>query len=92
MTFKTSNLLVFRTTVGFFTCKPQPFHISLHFISNSNSVLNFGHISYESPFCRTNGSQLKLSLNIAQLNFSYFVKIPPWLEIGGRKSQPHTKG
>ena len=85
MTFKTSNLLVFRTTVGFFTYKPQPFHISLHFVSNSNSVLNFGQISYESFFCRPNGSQLKLSLKIAQLNFSYFVKIPLWLEIGGRK-------
>ena len=34
----------------------------------------------------------KLSLNIAQLHFSYFVKIPPWLEIGGRTNQPHAKG
>ena len=51
--------------VGFFTYKPQPFHISLHFVSNSNSVLNFGQISYESVFCRPNGSQLKLILKIA---------------------------
>ena len=92
MTFKTSNLLVFRTTVGFFTYKPQSFHISLHFVSNSNSVLNFGQISYESFFCRPNGSQIKLSLKIAQLNFSSFVKIPQWLEIGRRKNQPHAKG
>ena len=75
-----------------FTCKRQPFHISLHFLSNSNSVLNFRQISYESFFCRPKGSQLKLSLKIAQLNVSYFSKIPPWLEIGGQKNQPHAKG
>ena len=55
-------------------------------------MLNLGQISYESFFCRPNGSQLKLSLKIAQLNFSYFAKIPPWLEIGGRENQPHAKG
>ena len=55
-------------------------------------MLNLGQISYESFFCRPNGSQLKLSLKIAQLNFSYFAKIPPWLEMGGRKNQPHAKG
>ena len=37
-------------------------------------------------------SQLKLSLKIAQLNFSYFAKIPLWLEIGGWKNQSHAKG
>ena len=67
MTFGMSNLLVFRTIVGFFTYKPQPFHISLHFISNSNSVINFGEISCESFSCRPNGSQLKLCPKIAQL-------------------------
>ena len=92
MTFRTSNLLVFRTIVGFFTYKPQPFHMSLHCISNSNSVLNFRQISYESFFCRPNGSQLKLCLETDQLNFSYFAKIPLWLEIGGWKNQPHAKG
>ena len=55
-------------------------------------MLNLGQISYESFFCRPNGSQLKLSLKIAQLNFSYFAKIPPWLEMGGQKNQPHAKG
>ena len=55
-------------------------------------MLNFGQISYESFFCRPNGSQLKLSVKIAQLNLSYFAKIPPWLEIGGQKNQLHTKG
>ena len=83
-------------------------------------MLNLGQISYESFFCRPNGSQLKLSPKITQLNFplrvvvtileccvtfsgvklsirsfvlfSYFAKIPPWLEIGGRKNQPHAKG
>ena len=92
MTFGMSNLLVFRTTVGFFTNKPQPFHISLHFVSNSNSVINFGLISHKSFFCRPNGSQLKLCPKIAQLNFCYFVKILPWLEIGRQKNQPHAKG
>ena len=52
-------------------------------------MLNFGQISYEPFFCRPNGSQLKLSVKIGQLNFSYFAKIPPWLEVGGRKNQPH---
>ena len=84
MTFATSNLLVFKITVRFFTYKPQPFHISLHFVSNY--VINFGQISYKLFFCRPSGSQLKLCLKIAELNFSYFVKIPPWLEIGGRKN------
>ena len=91
--FKMSNLMVFRTTVRFFTYKPQPFHISLHFVSNSYSVLNFGQISYKSFFCRPKLSlKLKLSLKIAQLKFSYFAKIPPWLEMAGRKNQPHAKG
>ena len=89
MTFAASNLLVFKTTVGFFTYKPQPFHISLHFISNSDSVINFGQISYNSFFCRPSGSQLKLCLKIAELNFSYFAKIPLWFEVGGRKNQPN---
>ena len=75
-----------------FTYEPQPFHISLHFASNSNSVINFRQISYKSFFCRPNGSQLKLCPKIAQLNFSYFVKIPAWLEISGQKSQPYAKG
>ena len=55
-------------------------------------MINFGQISYESFFCRPNRSQLKLCLKIAQLNFSYFAKIPPWLEIGGPKNQPDAKG
>ena len=55
-------------------------------------MLNLGQISYESFFCRPNGSQLKLSPKIAQLNFSYFAKIPPLLEMGGWKNQPHAKG
>ena len=55
-------------------------------------MINFGQISYKSFFCRPNGSQLKLCLKIAQLNFSSFVKIPPWIEIGGQKNQPHAKG
>ena len=37
-------------------------------------------------FCGPNGSQLKLCLKIAHLNFGYFVKIPPWLTIGGQKN------
>ena len=55
-------------------------------------MINFGQISSESFFCRPNGSQLKLCLKIVQLNFSYFAKIPLWLEIGGQKNQPHAKG
>ena len=77
-----SNLLVFRTTVELFTYKPQPFHISLHFVSNSNSAINFGQLSYRSFLCGPNGSQLKLSLKIAELNVSYFAKIPLWLKTG----------
>ena len=93
MTFGTSNLLVFRTTVGFFTYKSQSFHISSHFVSNSNSAINFTQLSYESFLCRPNGSELKnLCLKIAEINFSYFAKIPPWLEMVGGKNQPHTKG
>ena len=90
MTFGTSNLLVFRTTVGFFTFKPQPFHISLHLVSNS--VINFGQLSYKSFLCRPKESQLKLCLKIAELNFSYFAKIPQWLETVGRKISQHAKG
>ena len=55
-------------------------------------MLNLGQISYESFFCRPNGSQLKLSPKIAQLNFSYFAKIPPWLEIGGAEKSAARKG
>ena len=78
-----SDLLVFRITVGFFTCKTQPFRISLHFVSNS--AINFGQLSYRSFLCRPNGSQLKLCVKIAELSFSYFAKIPPCFEIGGQK-------
>ena len=78
-----SNLLVLRATVGFVTYKPQPFHTSLHFVLNSKSAINFGQLSYKSFLCRPNGSQLKLCLKIAELNFSYFAKIPSWLEIVG---------
>ena len=83
MIFRTWNLLVFRTTSTFFTYKPQSFHISLHFVSNS--VINFTQLSYKSFFCRPNGSQLKLCLKIAEINLSHFVKIPPWLEMVGGK-------
>ena len=48
--------------------------------------------SYKSFLRRPNGSELKLCPKIAEINFSYFAKIPPWLEIVGRKNQPHTKG
>ena len=85
MTFGTSNLLVFRTTVEFFTYKPQSFQISQHFVLNSNSVINFTQLSYEAFLRRPNGSELKLCLKIAEINFSYFVKIPPWLEMVGGK-------
>ena len=88
----TSNLLVLRTTVGFFTYKPQPFHTFPHFVLNSNSAINFEQLSYKSFLCRPNGLKLKLCLKIDELNFSYFLKIPPWLEIGGLKNQPHAKG
>ena len=92
MTFGTSNLLVFGTTVGFFTNKPQPFHISLHFVSNSNAVVNFRQFFCRSFLCRPKGSQVKLCLKIAELNFSYFAKIPQWLETVGRKISQHAKG
>ena len=83
-----SNLLVFRTTDGFFTYKPQSFHISLHFVSNSE--INSVPLSYKSFLCRPNSSQLKLYLKIADINFSYFAKIPPWLEVvGGKLSRTH---
>ena len=51
-------------------------------------MINFGQLPYKSIFV---GQMVKLCLKIAQLNFSYFAKIPPWLEIGGRKNQPHAK-
>ena len=75
----------FRTTVVSFNYIPQSFHISLHFVSNSNSAINFRQLSYESFLCMSNGSQLKLCLKSAEINFSYFAKIPPWLEMVGRK-------
>ena len=68
MTLGMSNLLVFRTTVGFFTYKPQSFHISPHFFSNSDSAINFTQLSYKSFFHRPNGSELKLCLKIAEIN------------------------
>ena len=73
-----------------FTYKPQPFHISLNFISNSNSAINFGQLFYISFLCRPKGSQLKLCLNIAELNFSYFAKSPHWLEMVGGKISQHA--
>ena len=85
MTFRMSNSLVFRPTVGFFTYKPQPFHISLHFVLNSNSVINSTQLLYKSFLCRPNGFQLKLYLKTADINFSYFAKIPPLLEVVGGK-------
>ena len=69
-------------------------NISLNFVSNSNSVINFGQLFYKSFLCRPKGSQLKLCLKIAELNFSYFAKSPQWLEtvtVGGKISQ-HAKG
>ena len=76
-----SNLLVFRTTVGFFIYKPQSFHIFLHLILNSNSAINFTQFSYKSFLRRPNGSELKSCLTIAEINFSYFAKIRQWLEM-----------
>ena len=36
-------------------------------------------------FCRVNGSELKLCPKVAEIYFSYFAKIPQWLEmVGGR--------
>ena len=61
-------------------------------LKNSNSVIIFRQLSHKSFHCRPNGSQLKLCLKIPVLNFSYFAKIPPWLETGGWKNQPHAKG
>ena len=72
MTFQTSNLLVLRTTVGFVTYKPRSFRISLHFVLNSNSSINFTQLSYKSFFQRPNGSELKLCPKIAEINFTYF--------------------
>ena len=86
------RLVGFQNHCWLFTYRPQPFHISLHFILNSNSVMNIPQISSKLFFCRPNGSQLKLCLKIAQLNFSYFAKIPPWLKIGGPKNQSNAKG
>ena len=85
MTFEMSNSLVFRTTVGFFTNKPQSFHISLHFALNSNSAINSTQLSYKSFLCRPNGSQPKVYLKIADINFSYFAKIPLWFKVVGGK-------
>ena len=73
----------FGTTVGFFTYKSQSFHISLHFIRNSNSVINFTQLSYKSFLCRSNRSELKLCPKVAEINFSYFAKTPQWLEMVG---------
>ena len=91
MTFRMSNLLVFRTTVGFFTYKPQSFHISPHFVLNSNCAVNFSQLSCKSFLRRPNKSELKLCLKIAEINFSYFAKIPKWLKMVGRKNQLHAK-
>ena len=55
-------------------------------------MIIFGQLSYRSFLCRPNGSQLKLYLKIAESKFSYFAKIPLWLEIGGWKNQLHAKG
>ena len=85
MTFRMSDLLVFRTNGEFFTYKPQFFHISLRFVLNSNSAINFTQLSCKSFLRRPNGSQLKLCLKIAEINFSYFAKIPPWLKMVGGK-------
>ena len=84
-TFGMSNLLLFRTTVGVFTWKPQSFHISPHFVLNSNSLINFTQLSYKSFLRKPNGLELKLCLKIAEINFSYFAKIPPWFEMVGGK-------
>ena len=86
-TFPSSDLLVFRTTVGFptYMYKPQSFHISLHFVLNSNSSINFMQLSYKSFLCRPNRSQRKLCQRIDAINFNCFSKIPPWLEMVGRK-------
>ena len=73
-----------------FTYKPQPFHISLNFVSNS--AINFGQLFYESFLCRPKGSQLKLSLKIAELNFSNFAKSPQRLEMVDGKISQHAKG
>ena len=48
-------------------------------------MINSAQLSYKSFFCRPNGSQLKLCLKIAEMNFSYFAKIPSRLEMVGRK-------
>ena len=42
-------------------------------------------LSYKSFLRRPNGSELKLCLKIAEINFSYFSKIPPWFEMVGGK-------
>ena len=87
-----SDWLVLGPLLGFSPINPKPF--TFPYISFEIQVLqiNFTQLSYKSFLCRTNGSELKLCPKVAEINFSYFVKTPQWLEMVGRKISQHAKG
>ena len=75
-TTKTSNSLLFRTTLGLLTCEPYIFHVSLHIVLYSNSAINSTKFGHKSFLCRPNGSQLKLHQKIAGVTISHLSKVP----------------